>query len=154
MRDLRSEELEEAVELVRVAPQRRREVRRIRVLRGFDGAHLHLEPSAEALDPPEDPHGVALGEALVEQLDVVPDPRFDATARVHELEREVRSTGPRAPSILLGDGEHALDGPVLDELGDRGHVSRIEREAVGTLARDGRRPAVSRRPLLRRGWSA
>ena len=43
VRDLRREELEEAVELVGVAPQRRRERRRVGILHGLDGAHLELE---------------------------------------------------------------------------------------------------------------
>ena len=106
----------------------------IGVLRGLDGAHLHLELAAEALDATEHAHGVALVEALVEQLDVVPDPRLDATARVGELEREVRGARARAPPLLLRHREHALDGPVLGELGDRGHVPSLWREAVGTLA--------------------
>ena len=151
VRDLRRKELEKAVELVRVSSQGRRESRWIGVLRRLDGAHLHLKLSAEALDSSENAHRVSLTEALVQQIDVVPDARLDASAHVHELEREVRGAGPGASTLLPGDGEDALDGPILDELGDRGHAPRIEREAVGTLARDGRRPAVSRRPLLRCG---
>ena len=88
-------------------------------------AHLDLEPAAEALDPAEDAHGVALGEATVEELDVVPDARLDAPARVRELEREVRRPRPRASPLLSHDREHALDRPVLDELGDRGHVPGV-----------------------------
>ena len=134
VRDLGGEELEEAVELVRIAAKGRGERGRIGVLLSLDRAHLNLELPAEALDAAEHPHGVALGEALVEQIDVVPDARFDSAARVDELEREVRGAGARAPTLLSGHCEHALDGPVLDELGDRGHVSTIGREPIGTLA--------------------
>ena len=67
----------------------------IRVLGRLDSPHLHLEPAAEALDPAEDAHRVAFAEALVEEVDVAPDARLDATARVRELEREVRRR-PRA----------------------------------------------------------
>ena len=134
VRDLGCEELEEAVELVGIAAQGRGERRRIGVLCGLDRAHLNLELPAEALDATEHAHGVALGEALVEQVDVVPDARFDAAARVNELEGEVGSARARASALLSGHREHALDGPVLDELGDRGHVSTIWREPIGTLA--------------------
>jgi uncharacterized protein (DUF1015 family) len=132
--DLGREELDKAVELVSVAPQGRRELCRVGVLGGLDRPHLHLELPAEALDAAEHPHGVALAEALVEQVDVVPDPCVDAATRVDELEREVCSACPGAPALLLRDREHALDGPVLDELGDRGHVPSLWLKPVGTLA--------------------
>ena len=134
VRYLRGEELEEAVELVRVASQGRRELGRVGVLGGLDRPHLNLEPPAEALDATEHPHGVALAEALVEQVDVVPDPCIDAATGVDELECEVRSTCSGAPTLLLRDREHAFDGPVLDELRDRGHVPSLWLKPVGTLA--------------------
>ena len=59
------------------------------VRRGLDRAHLHLQPAAEPLHAAEHAHGVALGEATVEQLDVVPDARLDPAARVDELEGEI-----------------------------------------------------------------
>ena len=62
----------------------------IDVLRGLERAHVELQPVAEPLDASEHAHGVALGEARVEQLDVVPDARGDAPARIDELEREIR----------------------------------------------------------------
>ena len=111
-----------------------RERGRIGVLGSLDRAHLNLELPAEALDAAEHAHGVTFAEALVEQIDVVPDARFDAAARVHELEREVGGARASAPALLSCHREHALDGPVLDELGDRGHVSTIWREPIGTLA--------------------
>ena len=123
--DLGCEELEEAVELVGIAPQGRRERGRVGVLGGLDRPHLHLELPAEALDAAEHPHGVALDEALVEQVDVVPDPGVDAATGVDELECEVRGARPGAPALLPRDCEHAFDGPVFYELGDRGHVPTI-----------------------------
>ena len=134
VRDLRREELVEAVELVGVATKGRRERRGVGVLRGLDRPHLNLQPSPESLDAPEDVNGVALAEALIEEIDVVPHARLDPAARVGELEREVRSTVSGTPPLLLGNGEHALDGPVLGELGERRHVSRLWRLGVGTLA--------------------
>ena len=125
MRDLGCQELEEPVQLVRVAPERRREVGRIGVVCGLDGPDLDLQLPAEALDTPENPHRIAFPEALVEQVDVAPDARLDAPARIGQLEREVRRPGTRLPALLLRDREHALDSPVLDELGDRGHVPTI-----------------------------
>ena len=76
MGDLGDEKLEEARELVRVAPHRRRQRRRIDVGR-FERAHIELQAVAELLDAAEHAHGVAFSEAAVEQLDVVPDPRLD-----------------------------------------------------------------------------
>ena len=120
MRDLGGEEVEEAVELVRVAPQRRRERGRVAASRRrLERADVELEAVAEALDPAEHPHRVALREARVEQLDVVPDARLDAAARVDELEREVRRAALRAQPPLARDRVDALDDPVLDELRDR-----------------------------------
>ena len=121
VRDLRDEELEKAFELVRVAAHRGRHPRGIDVLCRLERAHLELEPVAEPLDAAEHAHGVSFGEAGVEQLDVVPDPRRDPAARVDELEREIRGAVSRAQPLLLRDRVDALDGAVLLELGDRGH---------------------------------
>ena len=102
VRDLAGEELEEAVELVRVAAHRGREARRVGVRRGLDRAHVELEPVAVALDAAEHAHRVALAEARVEQVDVVPDARLDAAARVDELEREVRRRRPSSAAAACG----------------------------------------------------
>ena len=134
MRYLRRQEVVEAVELVGVAAEGRCQRRRVGVLGRLDRPHLDLEPSSEALHPPEDMHRVTLAEPLVEELDVIPHASFDATARVGEFEREVRRAVSSAPTLFLGDREHAFDGPVLGELGDRGHVSSLWRLGVGTLA--------------------
>ncbi len=125
MGDLGGEELEEPVELVGVAAEGRSQLGRIRVVGVLDSPNLHLEPAAEALDTAEDAHRVAFAEALVEEVDVAPDARLDATARVRELEREIRGARARATPLLLRDREHALYGPVLGELGDRGHVRSL-----------------------------
>ena len=108
MRDLAGEELEEAVELVGVAAQPRREPGRVGV-RGLDRADLELQPVVEALDAAEHAHGVALGEAAVEQLDVVPDPPLDPAGRVDELEREVGRALPGRAPLLARDRVDALD---------------------------------------------
>ena len=63
--ELGDEELEEACELVAVAPDRRCQRRRIDV-GGLERAHVELQPVAEALDAAEHTHGVAFGEAPVE----------------------------------------------------------------------------------------
>ena len=120
MRDLGREEVEEPVELVGVPPHRGRERRRVDVGR-LDRPHLHLEATVEPLHPPEDADGVALGEAPVEQLDVVPHATLDPPARVDELDGEVRLAAPRREPPLAGDRVDAVDGPVLDELRDRRH---------------------------------
>ena len=125
MADLTGEEVEEAVELLRVAAHRRRQLGRIAVRRGLDRAYLHLEPAAEPLHAAEHAHGVALREPAVEQLDVVPDARLDPPARIDELEGEVRRAVLRPPALLAADGEHAFDGAILGELGDAGHAGSL-----------------------------
>lgn len=133
--DLRGEELEEAVELVRISPKRGCELRRIGILDGLHGANLHLELASEPLDATEHPDGVALCEAPVEELDVVPDASVDATARIGELEREIRGACARAAPLLPRDCEDALDGPILGELRDRRHGASLGPEGIGTLGR-------------------
>ncbi len=125
VRDLRGEELEEAVELVRVTPKRGGQRSRIGGLRSLDGPHLHLQPPSEPFDAAEHVHRVALLEAPVEEIDVVPHARLDTAARVGELESEVGGTRAGALALLLRDGEDALDRPVLGELRDRGHAPSL-----------------------------
>ena len=43
----------------------------------LERAHVELQPVAELLDAAEHAHRVALAEAAVEQLDVLPDARVD-----------------------------------------------------------------------------
>ena len=133
MRELAGEELEEAVQLVRVAAHPRREAGRI-LVGGLDRADLELQPVVEALDAPEHAHGVALGEAAVQQLDVLPDPRLDPAGRVDQLEHQVRRALPRRPPLLAGDGVDAFDRAVGGQLGDGAHETESRPQAVGTLA--------------------
>ena len=135
MADLGCEELEEAIELVGVAAESRRERSGVGVLGRFHGADLHLQLAAEALHTPEYVNRVSLLEATVEEIDVVPDPSLDPPTRICQLEREVCGTSAGASSLLLRDREDALDRPILGKLGDRGHVPSLWREGVGTLAR-------------------
>ena len=60
--DLGGDELQEPVELLRVAAHRRCERGRI-LVGGLERAHVELEPVPELLDATEHPHGVALREA-------------------------------------------------------------------------------------------
>src|SRR5207302_1337518 len=83
-------ELARAPEVVPVTAKGRRD-RRCVDLRRLQRAYFELEPVAEPLDPAEDAYRVTLGEAPVEQLDVVPDACIDAPGGIDELEREVRS---------------------------------------------------------------
>ena len=130
VRDLGDEELEEALELVCVAAKRGREAGRVGLRRRLDRADGELEAVAEALDPSEHAHRVALGEAAVEELDVLPHACVDAAARIDELEGEVRRATLRAQPLLARDAEHALDHPVFGELDDRGHAAIL----VGSAA--------------------
>jgi len=125
MRNLRSDEVEEAVELVRVATQRRRKGDRVGLGRGLEVAHLHLEAVAEALDAPEHAHRIPLGKARVEQVDVVPDARVDPSARVDQLEREVRSAVAGTQLALARDRVDPLDDSLLGQLCDRAHPGRL-----------------------------
>ena len=113
VRDLPGKELEKPVELVRVTSHCRRERRRVGVGRRLERPHLQLQCAAEPLDTPEHLDRVALVEAPIEQVDVVPDARLDAPARIDELEREIRGAVACAPPLLAGDGIDAFDRAIL-----------------------------------------
>ena len=145
----RGEELEEARRARRRrgasrarAPPDRRPAR-------LDRAHLELEPVAEALDAAEHAHGVALREAPVEQLDVVPDARLDPAARVDELEREVRRAAlrPRAAACARPRRRPRRRGPRRARRSRSRGESRPAGVALGrwpTSARSA--PSATRRP--------
>lgn len=126
--DLAGEEVEEAVELVRIPPERRRQGGRVGLGSGLERADLNLEASAIALDATEHAHGVALGEARLQEVDVGPHAGLDASARIRELEREVGRSRTRAAAFLAHDRVDTLDGAILLELGDRGHGSSLRRK--------------------------
>ena len=130
MADLADQELEEPVQLVGVAAHCRGHLCRIGVGRGLDGPYLHLEPAAEPLHASEHVDGIPFGEATVEQLDVVPDPRLDPAALVDELEREVGGAVLRPAALLLPDRVDAFDGAILGELGDGCHAGILGRAAT------------------------
>ncbi len=132
VRDLGDEEIEESLQFVGIAAAGRRECRRVGFGRRLECAHLNLQLVAEALDPSQHAYRIALGEAGVEQVDVVPDARLDATALVAQLEREIGGSGPRAQSLLTGDSVDAVDGAVRDQLGERGHALRARFERLFT----------------------
>ena len=134
MAELAAQEPEKAVELVHVTVEPGREGGGVLPLGRLERADLELKPVAVLVHPPEHAHRVALAEAGVEQLDVAPDPRFDSTARVDELEGEVVGARPGAPPLLSGDRVHALDHAVLLELGDRAHGPSLGAKTDGTLA--------------------
>src|SRR5215203_669754 len=121
MRDLTREELEEALQLVAVSPQARGECGRVEVFRSLERPDLELQPVAVAIHAAEHPDRVAFVEAAVQKVDVAPDARLDAPARVDELQREIRRAGARAQPLLLRDRVHAFDDPVVLQLGDRRH---------------------------------
>src|SRR4029078_3414816 len=98
-------------------------------------AHVDLEAVAELLDAPEHPHRVALGEAGVEQLDVVPDPSVDPPTRVDELEREVWSAALRPHSLLARDRVDPFDDPLLSQLSDCAHVASLGPRTDARVAR-------------------
>jgi uncharacterized protein (DUF1015 family) len=123
MCDLGGEEVEEAVELVRVAPKRRCERDGIRLGGGFEAPHLELETIAKALDSPEYVDRVAFGEPRVQEIDVVPDPRVDPSARIDELEGEVRCAAARPQPPLARDRVCPLDDPFLGEFRDGAHAA-------------------------------
>ena len=131
--DLAREELEEAVELVGVPPQRGRERRRVGFGGAFQRPDLQLEAVAEALDATENPHRVSLVEAPVEQVDVAPDACVDPSARVDELEREVGRAVARPQPLLAGDGVDPLDDALFRELCDRAHGRSLGPEAAGSV---------------------
>jgi len=83
--DLADQELEEAVQLLEVAPRGRRERRGV-VLGRLDRTYVELEAIPKALHPTQHSHGVPLAETPVEELHVVPHAGLDPPARVDELE--------------------------------------------------------------------
>jgi hypothetical protein len=132
MGDLCGEELEEAVELLPVAAGLGDECRRV-CLCGLERPHLELEPVAEALHPSEHANGVPLSKALVEQVDIAPDAGIDSSARIDELERQVRAAAAGAKALFAGDRVRALDDPVLCELRDR-HGAILGPASAASLA--------------------
>ena len=86
-----------------VAPDRGCELGRVASGRSLERAHLELEPAAEPLHAPEHAHRVPFLEARVQQLHVVPDARLDPSARVDQLEREIRRAALRPPPLLARD---------------------------------------------------
>jgi hypothetical protein len=132
MRDLADEELEEPIELVDVAPGLGDERRRIGLGR-LERPHLELEAVAKALHPSEHVHRIPFTEALVEQVDVAPDPCIDPTAWVDELECQVRASAAGAKALFAGDRVRAFDDPVLGKLGDR-HGAILGPPSAASLA--------------------
>ena len=132
MRDLGGEELEEAVELLHVTTGLGHQRRRV-CFRGLERANLELQAITEAFHAPEDAHGVALAETLVEKVDVAPHARVDATARIDELERQIRTPAPGAQTLLAGDCKSAFDDPVLGKLRNR-HGAILGPASAASLA--------------------
>src|SRR5262245_27033250 len=135
--DLGREEVEEAVELVRVSSERGRELGRVGVGRGLECPDVDLEATPELLDTPEHADRVAFGKAGVEQLDVVPDTRVDAPARIDELECEVRRAASCLQPLLPRNRVDPFDDALLCEVCDRAHERSLGPEAdarVGAMA--------------------
>jgi hypothetical protein len=132
MRELTGEELEEPVELVDVAAGLGDERRGIGLGR-FERPHLELEAVSEALDPPEHVHRVAFTEALVEEVDVAPDPCVDPAARIDELQGQIRASVAGAKALLAGDRVRAFDDSVLRQLSDR-HDAILGPSSAASLA--------------------
>jgi hypothetical protein len=133
MRDLGGQELEEPVELLYVSARFGHERRGV-VLRWLEGANLQLQAVAEAFHAPQHAHGVAFAETFVEEVDVAPDARVDATARIHELEREIGTPAAGAQPLLAGDRERAFDNSVLGKLRNR-HGPILGPASAASLAR-------------------
>src|SRR3954463_16271363 len=133
MRDLPGQELEESLQLVTVAPQSRRERRRIEILCGLERPDLQLQAVAIAINTAQHPHRVALGEPAVQEVDVAPDTRLDPSAWIDELQGEIRSAAAGAKPLLLRDRVHALDDPVVLELGDRRHDPSLGAKTDATV---------------------
>jgi Protein of unknown function (DUF1015) len=131
---LAAEELEEALELVRVAPQAGGQSRGIDVRGRLECPHLDLELVPEPLDAAEHANRVARIEATVEQVDVVPDTRADPAARVDELEREIARAVACPQPLLARHGVDALDGAVLLQLRDGGHGREFRIGTVSAVA--------------------
>ncbi len=123
--DLPGEELQKAVQLVGVSPERRCERGRVGVRRGLERPDVDLQAVPELLDAAEHPHRVALGEAPVQQFDVVPDACVDAAAWIDELQRQIGRAALRPQPLLPCDRVDAFDDPLLGQLGDRAHEASL-----------------------------
>jgi ribosomal protein S18 acetylase RimI-like enzyme len=133
VRELGREKVEESVELVRIAPQARRQLDGVG-LRRLHRPHLELQPLAEARDPAEHPHRVPFGEARVQQLDVVPDTCVDSPGGVDELEREIRRALLRPQPLLARDSVDPLDDAILRQLRDAAHERSLESAVMNVRA--------------------
>jgi Protein of unknown function (DUF1015) len=133
VRDLAGQKLEEAVQLVGVPAHRGRQLGGVLPLGVLDSTHVELEPVAELVHPAEHANGVALAEARVEQLDVVPDTGLDLPALVDQLESEVVGARLRPPALLSRDRVGALDDAILGEVRDRAHGPSLGPKQDGTV---------------------
>src|SRR5918995_4313578 len=68
VRELAAQELEEAVQLVRVAAQRRRQLRGVLSLGRLERADVELEAVAGLVHPSQNPHGGPPAEPGIKQL--------------------------------------------------------------------------------------
>ena len=124
--DLAGEELEKAVELVRVAPHRRRQARRDRL----SGAASTARTCTWSLPPNRStrPSTRTASPSSKRPSSSSTSSQIRASMRplaIDELEREVGRAGLRPPPLLASDGVDAFDGPVLGELGDAGHAGSL-----------------------------
>ena len=139
---LGDEELEKAFQLVGVAAHRGRHRRRVDVLCGSSVRTSSWSRSRNRSTRPSTRTASPSAKRSVEQLDVVPDARLDAAARIDELEREVRRAVPRAQSLLLRDRIDAVDRAVLLELRDRRHDRTTITDRIPSCA------SISSKPRL------
>ena len=117
MVDLAGEELEKAVERLGVAARSRHQLERIAAVDLLHVAHRDLQPAGVRLDPAQHAHGVALGEARAQHVDVVPDDSRDPPGTVGQLHAQERIAAAGAPRLLALDGEGGIDHHAFAEIG-------------------------------------
>ena len=131
--DLAGQELEEALQVLRVAAGAGHVDQRVAGLDALDRADDDLDAAAVLLDRAEHAHRVALREAAVEQRHVVEADGADAAGAIAELEREERRAGARAPQVLAQHREGGVDEPARPR--GRGSTSWTRRPAWGESTR-------------------
>lgn len=137
--DVVAEELEEALQIVDVAPGARRELERVdRPLDGLDAADHDLQASPVLLHRAEDPDYVTRLEAAIEQGCVLEDGAPHAAGLIPEFQREVRGAGSRSPTILAEDGEGRIHESTGLEITDGG--ARVGRHGVSLCGPAGGAP--------------
>lgn len=125
------EVFEEPFELVEIAVRRRQKLLGVDALSARELLHIQLEGVAEPFHAPPDAHRVTRRKPCRDGVGIAKHPAGDRAGAVPQLQREVGLAASTHLALGAHDREHAVDGLLLHEFGDRG--------AAGGAGRLGRR---------------